>query len=312
VKTILLLGGYGFIGTNIIKYIDENYPEDYSVIVFDRFINHQKNITFKCVIKSYAGDFSDKLNIKSIFFDNNIDLVIHSLSATVPLSSENVFFDIDSNLKPTLELLSIMVDSNVNRIIYISSGGAIYGNNGKTKHFEDEDVFPISSYGIVKLAIEKYLFQYHFVYGLRPLIIRLSNPYGPYHYSLSQGVVNIAIEKALSNTLFQVFGDGSAKKDYIYITDFCDILFRLLKNDVFKNIFNIGSGNILNINQILSSIKEIVPLFSWEYNSANKFDVNHFELDISKLSSVIGNYFFTPFDVGLSKTSTWIKNEKYN
>jgi UDP-glucose 4-epimerase len=226
------------------------------------------------------------------------------------MSSENICFDIDANLKPTLELLSIMVNNNVDKIIYISSGGAIYGNNGKMKHAEYEDVFPISSYGIVKLAIEKYLFQHHFVYGLKPLIIRLSNPYGPYHYSLKQGIVNIAIEKALNNAVFQVWGDGSAKKDYIYINDFCDILFKLIENDIVNDVFNLGSGNILSINQILSSIKQIIPLFCWEYNSANKFDVNHFELDISKVLSIIGNYSFTPFDVGLSKTMKWVKNEK--
>jgi UDP-glucose 4-epimerase len=311
-KTILLLGGYGFIGTNIIKYIDDNYLEKYSVIVFDRFSKHPQNITFKCVTKSYSGDFFDALCIQKIFSNNHIDLVIHSLSATVPVFSENICFDIDANLKPTLELLSTMINNDVNRIIYISSGGAIYGNNGKMKHCENEDVFPISSYGIVKLAIEKYLFQHYFVYGLRPLVIRLSNPYGPYHYSLKQGIVNVALENALDNTVFQVWGDGSAKKDYIFIKDFCDILFRLIEKNIFNNVFNLGSGNILNINQILYSIKNIIPLFSWEYNSANKFDVNHFELDISRLLSIIGDYYFTPFDDGLLKTLSWIKNEKYN
>lgn len=79
---------------------------------------------------------------------------------------------------------------------------------------------PISSYGITKLAIEKYLYFYHMQYGFNYLILRLSNPYGPYHYSQKQGVINIALERAMKNDSFSVWGNGEGTKDYIYIEDF--------------------------------------------------------------------------------------------
>ena len=180
-KKILILGGFGFIGTNLIKYIDIHYIDEYSVIVFDKLLTHPYGITFDSVEKVYAGDFLDTTNIEYIFKNHKIDLVIHSLSTTVPVTSKNSRFDIESNLIPTIEVLDLMLLYGVKDIIYISSGGAIYGNGNK-HHKETNVNFPLSSYGIVKLAIEKYLHQYSELYGLRALILRLSNPYGKYHY----------------------------------------------------------------------------------------------------------------------------------
>jgi len=310
-KTILLLGGFGFIGTNIIKFIDDNFLDEYSVIVFDRLDYHPYGITFRSVSKVYSGDFTDKLFLKSIFKENQIDIVIHSLSTTVPAFSENVCFDIDTNLKPTVELLTLMNKYCVRKIVFVSSGGAIYGNEaGSALHCEDEDVYPRSSYGIIKLTIEKYLFQFYHLYGIEPLILRLSNPYGPYHYSQKQGIINVALDHAISERLFHVWGDGFAKKDYIYINDFCKILFDLLGYNIYGTVLNVGSGVIRSINDILTDIKMIIPDFKWEYGKANKLDVNHFELDISKLNKNIGNIEFTPFSKGILETYNWIKYNK--
>ena len=156
-KTILLLGGYGFIGTNIMKYIDTHLCSMFRVIVFDRSLKHPYGITFNCVQRSYAGDFSDSILMDRIFTENKIDMIIHSLSTTIPMNSMNARYDVESNLLPTLDLLSIMCKHNVMNIVYISSGGAIYGDVTNAIHKENEDVFPISSYGIIKLSIEKNL-----------------------------------------------------------------------------------------------------------------------------------------------------------
>jgi UDP-glucose 4-epimerase len=312
-KTVLLLGGFGFLGTNILKYIDDKLADKYLVIVFDRFNEHPHGLTFNCVKKIYNGDFTDNIYVRSIFKDNNIDLVIHSLSATVPSFSENIYFDIDANLKPTVGLLNLMKEFEVTRIVFISSGGAIYGdNNSNDLHRESDEVFPKSSYGIVKLAIEKYLFQYSYLYGIQPLVLRLSNPYGPYHYSLKQGVINIALRKGINAENFKVWGDGTARKDYIFVNDFCHILFILLEKEQFNNIFNLASGQNLSVNEILASIKVLFPSFSWEYDIPKEFDVKHFELDISKLRLVIKDFPFVSFADGLSTTLKWIEKDFFS
>ncbi len=304
-KTVLILGGYGFLGTNIMKYVDEHLRQQYRFIVFDKFDKHLGGVEFKCVEMTYAGDFTDKALIESIFRDNKIDLVIHSLSTTVPVDSANARYDVETNLLPTLDVLALMVKYGVKDIVYISSGGAVYGTRDQKPHLESDAVYPISSYGTVKVATEKYMMQYGQLYGLRPLIVRLSNPYGAYHYSMKQGVINIAMTKALRGETLQIWGDGNDKKDYIYVEDFVDILFKLLDKGVSNQVINIGSGTLLSVNEIAEAVRTLVPSFKTEHADAKQFDASHFELNTDKLRSLIGDYQFTSFKDGLNKTYLW-------
>lgn len=287
-KTILLLGGYGFIGTNLMKWVDkEQLP--YQFVVFDKFSKHQAGLTFNCVLQSYAGDFADPLVIENIFAEQSIDIVIHSLSSTVPLASGSARYDVESNLLPTLNLLDTMVRHRVNDIVFFSSGGAVYGESiiGKP-HKETDELYPKSSYGVVKLAIEKYLFLYKSLYQIRPLVLRLSNPYGRYHYSQRQGIINIALRAAQQGKMFTVWGDGSATKDYIYAPDMCAILFRLMEKDAYGQVINVASGELLSVNDILRQIKRLYPDFTWTYQPANAYDITRVALDTTRLTQLIG------------------------
>lgn len=303
-QTILILGGYGFLGTNVMKYVDANLKGMYRFIVFDKFAHHLGGVEFECVTKTYAGDFTNKDLLEQIFCENKIDIVLHSLSTTVPVDSSNARFDVESNLIPTLDVLGLMVKYRVQNIVYLSSGGAIYGTQGGL-HKESDEVYPVSSYGVVKLAIEKYMMQYARLYEIHPLILRLSNPYGPYHYSMKQGVINIAMSKALRGESMEIWGDGEGKKDYIYVDDYVDILFRLLEKHVYNEIINVASGQVLSVNDIVDAVKRYVPNFRVKYTDAVQFDVSRFELDTSKLLMYIGKYTFTPLKEGLEKTFAW-------
>lgn len=301
----MLLGGYGFIGTNILSYIDQNLKDEYEVVVFDKLSSHYAGMSFDCVKKSYSGDFSDNLLIDNIFNEEKIDVVIHSISTTIPATSFNAKYDVESNLIPTISLLDSMIKHNVYDIAYISSGGAIYGN-GVNKHKESDDVFPVSSYGVVKLSIEKYLMQYAQLYGLKPLILRLSNPYGKFHYSMKQGVVNVALASAVNNNVFSIWGDGNSSKDYIFIDDFVDIMFLLMKSNINSSVVNIASNQLLSVNQIVNSVKCLISSFTWKYKDSSRLDVSKFALDNKKLLSLIGDYNFTSFEDGLSITYNWL------
>ena len=269
--------------------------------------DHPCGLKFDCVKKTYAGDYADESLLKTVFRENRVDLVVHSLSTTIPLGTNDARYDIESNLIPTIKLLDCMIEQGVKDIVYISSGGAVYGNGSELPHKEDENTMPISSYGVVKLTVEKYLMQYGFRFGLRPLIVRLSNPYGPFHYSMRQGLVNVALSSALKGTDFYVWGDGSAKKDYIYVRDFTSIMFQLIQRNVSSKIVNIGSGCVVSVNQVLRLIQRLVPSFTWKYEEASKVDVSHFELDTSCLQSIVGPYHFTAIEDGLAMTYQWAK-----
>ena len=308
-KYILLLGGYGFIGTNIIKYVDENYISDYHFIVFDRFPKHMGDLSFKSIEKVYCGDFGNISDLEKVFCENRIDIIIHSLSSTVPSTSLDPKFDIESNLVSTIQLLELQTKYHVPKIVYLSSGGAIYGHEETCTFSETHFSNPISSYGITKLAIEKYLHLYHIQHSINYLILRLSNPYGPYHYSRKQGAINIALRNAMNHDGFMVWGSGNGAKDYFYIEDFCSILFQLIKKDISNEVFNIGSGSTFSLNSILSEIKTYFPEFSWSYSSAHSNDVANFSLNMDKLLSVLPSCKFTSLHEGIGKTVKWLQNE---
>ena len=309
-KTILLLGGYGFLGTNIIKYIDAHLHlrEQFRVIVFDKYDDHPRGITFQSVVNTYAGDFVDCAILKKVFEENKIDLVFHSLSTTIPVSSHNARYDVETNLLPTLDVLNLMVEYEVRDIVYMSSGGAVYGVCAGRVHSENDDVFPVSSYGVVKLAIEKYLMQYAQLFGVKPLIIRLSNPYGPYHYGMKQGVINVALAKALKGERMDVWGAGDGLKDYVYVEDFVDILFALLRLNVSSEVINIASGQLLSVNDIVGEVRTLVPSFVVRHVEADKFDASQFALDTTKLHQLIGDYKFCSIQDGMQKTYQWTKS----
>lgn len=310
---ILLLGGFGFIGTNILKYA-ESLDLDYRMIVFDRFSNHLDNIRFNRVDKVYAGDFSDEYLLNKIFTEKHIDVVLHSLSASVPSTSVDNIFDLKFNVIPTITLLNVMKNHGVTNIVFISSGGAVYGDNAVKGdgHSEEDVLFPKSAYGVSKLVIEKYLYLYSNLYGFMVLITRLSNPYGPYHYSQKQGVINIALEKAMRGERLEIWGDGNGRKDYIYITDFCKILFTLIEKASYQyEVLNIGSGELLSVNEIARTIKDrLVNNFEWEYHKVNNLDVSSFKLDLNKLQSILGGFNYTTFEKGLNLTYEWYQNKQ--
>lgn len=304
-QTILILGGFGFIGSNILNCIDKYFLEYYSVILFDKFSQHHHKLRFNCVKKVYAGDFSDETNMECIFKENKIDFVIHLLSSTVPATSNNAQYDVESNLISTLKLLGVMDKFGVRDIVYMSSGGAIYGDYLEKVHNEEDAVYPKSSYGVVKLAIEKYLLSYSELYGFNTLILRLSNPYGKFHYNNKQGIINIAIRKAINNEPLQIWGSGDGIKDYIFIDDVCDIIFRLISNGIKTNVLNIAAGSAHSVNEIVEVIKKLIPNFTWKHTNASLIDVQSFELDVTKLRRQLGGYYYTPFEEGIKKTIEW-------
>lgn len=311
-KTILLLGGYGFLGANMIDYASKEFPDEYKFIVFDIYNEHPLGIKFNNIIKSYKGDFTNKEDIKAVFELHQIDYVFHFISTTVPATSNNnIRYDIESNLVATIDLLEICRSYSIESLFYISSGGAVYGASQNYIHKEDDNLFPNSSYGIIKATIEKYLKLYHHLYGSNYLCLRLSNPYGAFHLSEKQGIINIALRKAIRQEEFVVWGDGSNLKDYIYAEDVARIIFTLLKKKVVNRVLNIGSNKGYATNEILNIIKNIVPSFRVKYQEAKSFDVPKVILSTEAVSEFI-NFELLSLESGIYNTYQWTLQQKTN
>ena len=131
------------------------------------------------------------------------------------------------------------------------------------------------------------MFQYKSLYGIRPMVLRLSNPYGKYHTFKRQGVINVAMNDAKEGLEFEVWGDGNTVKDYIYVNDVCKIIYELYEKEAFGEVINVASGELMSVNEILDEIKKIYADLKWKYKEAILYDVNRVELDTSKLDKLV-------------------------
>lgn len=280
--TSLLIGGNGFVGSHIkdlllgmgasVRVLDR-YPE--------RFRDADRRVDYR------IGDFSDPKTMKNALA--GIETVIHLQSTTVPSTSEHSnVFDIESNLIPTVRLLEAMVETGCQRIIYLSSGGAVYGNPSQVPTGEDAPLAPISSYGVIKSVIERYL-QYFGRYGINALIVRPSNLYGIRQGNTGVlGLVNTLLEKALRDEEVVIFGDGSAVKDYVHIDDLLHFLTKAIAMNA-TGIFNVGSGQGVCVNEVIAAVRSVTGKeLRIRHEDARPYDVARIILDITKAQTVLG------------------------
>jgi UDP-glucose 4-epimerase len=243
------------------------------------------------------------------------DLCFHLISTTQPKSSnEDPLFDVESNLAGTIKLLKQAVKAGTKKIIFTSSGGTVYGVPVQTPIPEEHPNNPTCSYGITKLAIEKYLSLFHTLYGLEYGILRISNPFGERQRTqASQGAVAVFLSKALRNEEIEIWGDGSVVRDYIYIKDVISALISVSKYSGPEHIFNIGSGSGMSINELLNAIENITKRpTKRKYVNARSFDVPVSVLNIKKAKSILGWSPCISFEEGLDHFARWIEKQTQN
>ena len=305
-KNILLLGGFGFIGLNLIEEFIQS--DQYNIIVFSAKNTPADRMDIFKDVKIYLGDFNNENDLEKIFQENKIDIVFHLISTTIPsTSNEDIIYDIKSNLISTIRMLDLMVKNNVGKIVFFSSGGTIYGIGNEREKFSESDLSkPICSYGIIKDTIEKYLFLYNYLYGLQYLILRVSNPYGEYHNSEKQGLINVALKNILKGESVNIWGDGEAIRDYLYVGDLAKIVAQLIEKNIFNEVFNVGSGVGYSVNEIISVIRKVAGNVDVVKREARKVDVPRIILDNKKLQS-INPFVFTDVEMGIREAYHWMK-----
>ena len=217
---IIILGAAGFIGTNLAIQLSKNQNNKLTLV--DREKYFFQNIE-KMHLDNAEIRLSD-LNIKTDFDSllENQDIVYHLVSTTVPTTSnEHISMELEENIIFSSNLFEACVRKGIKKIIFISSGGTIYGNVKDCPICETHTTNPITSYGIQKLTIEKLLYLYSYIHGIDYRIIRLANPYGPYQRPNGiLGAVTNFTYKALKKETIVVYGNGETVRDYIYIDDF--------------------------------------------------------------------------------------------
>lgn len=271
---ILVIGGKGFLGRNIVSCLSQNN----NVFVADCINSDDSN--YFCV------KLEDVDSIVNIIERNNVQIVIHLASSIIPSSgAEQYICNMNSIYIPTLRLLDFCAWNHV-KFVYFSSGGAVYGNQTEifNEHTKRE---PMSFYGLSKLNFENLVQFYNRTKNLQYLIIRPSNPYGHgQNINGKQGIIAVIIGKILKSETIEIWGDGSAVKDYIYIDDLVYYVMKLIETNNWNAIYNIGSGIGHSVNDVIKFFKSnSITLPEIRYIEAAKSDVKRMILDCTQIQT---------------------------
>lgn len=290
----VVLGGSGFIGRHLVEKL---VKDGHEVTVFSR--KPQSYTDYD--VSNVTGDF---MNIDDI--DRAImggEYVFHLISLTNPASSaHDPYIDLDTNVKMTIHLLQSCVRHKVKRVIFTSSGGAIYGVSNKELISEETSTLPLSPYGIGKATIEGYLRYFNAVYGLDYLSLRISNAYGEGQDPAkgNHGVVPIFLSHVLKNENIMVMGDGTMSRDYIYVKDLTDFIAKIFDKPHNDFVYNVGSGRGLTVNDVVAYIERVTgKKASIIRTKAPESFVPKVVLDTSRAVNEFGKISVTGFEDGV-------------
>lgn len=300
-KKFLILGGAGFIGSHL---CDALLLAGHSVRLFDRLgISPHRAFGHDEAVEHFQGDFSSEADMQRAV--QGCQLVFHLVSTTLPkTSNDDPVYDVESNVVGTLKLLEAARRAGVQKIVFVSSGGTVYGVPKSMPIAETHATDPVSSYGIGKLMIEKYLHLYQTLHGLDYCVLRLANPFGErQRANAAQGAVAVFMHRAVNSMPIDIWGDGSVVRDYIYIADVTDALLKAAAYDGQERLFNIGSGQGKSLNEILSTIEVLLSKsVARQYLPGRSFDVPANVLDISHAYEYLKWRPKFSFEEGLTKT----------
>jgi UDP-glucose 4-epimerase len=302
---ILVLGGSGFLGSHI---VDKFLAERHDVAVYDLYPERFRRSP--AGIKFYTGDFGNVGALDELIA-TGFDAVIHCVSTTTPKSSnESPEFDIQSNVIGTLYLLDICVKHKVGKLVFLSSGGTVYGDIGNLELVDESHaVRPMCSYGVSKLTIEHYLDVYKHLRGLDYVALRLANPFGERQSPLrALGALTVFLHRTLKRQGIEIWGDGAVTRDFIYVGDVADAVYLATVKPI-SGVYNVGTGTGLSLREILAHIQIAIgvePSVTWL--PSRSFDVPRIVLDATKLKCATHWSCATSFQDGVGITADWLRN----
>ncbi len=275
---VLIIGGNGFIGSNLGRSLADRGWKVTSFDIAEPLMPDSR-------VEYIMGDFFDDNVLSDVI--KGKDIIYHALSTVNPgNSNQKYMMGYGRDFIQTVRLFDMLKETDT-KLIFLSSGGTVYGVQEKQPIDEDAPTRPINHYGNVKLCIENALRVFDIQAKSKMMIARISNPYGPgQDHNKGVGFIDAVIRKTLAGEPVEVWGDGEIVRDYIYIDDVCTLLGNLAEYEGDETIFNISSSVGTSQNRILEIVKSIDGSVRYEYKPARSVDVRKIILDNSKIMGV--------------------------
>ena len=303
---ILVTGGAGFIGSHVVNaYIKAGHD----VIVIDDLSSGKKKF-----INPKANFYQLNINspeVKTILEKEKITVINHhAAQISVSESVTDPLLDANSNIIGTLQLLQNAVSLSLEKFIFASTGGAMYGNQKIFPASEEHPCQPLSPYGISKLSAENYINYFCMQYGLNTIILRYSNVYGPYQNPHGEaGVVAIFCQRLMEGLPPIIYGDGEQTRDFISVRDITEANNIALKPQC-NGIFNVGTGNEISVNFLTQSLLKISKLdISAEHGPAKQGEQRRSSIDSKNFLKSFGWKPCVSLEEGLVETFNYFKDK---
>lgn len=303
---IALTGGAGFIGSHI---ADAYLNLGHEVVIIDNLSTGQlENINPSA--KFINADINSPI-IKELFNDEKFDILNHQAAQIdVRISVKDPKFDASTNIIGSLNLYEACKNTGVKKIIFSSTGGAIYGEQDYFPADEQHPLRPCSPYGIAKLVNEKYLYYYKEIFGIDYTILRYANVYGPRQNPLGEaGVIAIFINKMLHGQQPTINGDGKNTRDYVYVGDIVKGNILALNNKM-SGIFNLSTAIETDVNQIFNKLNQLLGTKFPEFHGEAKLGEQ--KRSVCSFEKINKSFNWTPevnLDEGLKKTIDFFKQK---
>ena len=300
---ILVTGGCGFIGANLVRVLTERGLMQAIRVVDDESHGHRQAIE-PYDVEFIKGDLRDEVLMRKALRD--IDAVVHLAADTSVMDSvADPAKNFDVNVVGSFRLLMLMCEAGVTRLVNASTGGAILGEAPPPVH-EDMVPRPTSPYGAGKATVEVWCSAFAESYGLEPVSLRFSNVYGPMSYHKGT-VITAFMRRILEGAPLVVYGDGSQTRDYIFVDDLCEGIVASMTASR-TGVFQLGSGSGITLNRLIEEIAKVVgPRFRPEvrYEPFRAGEVRHNWTDVTKAHEELGWAPHTSLPDGLARTWSW-------
>ena len=306
-RRALVTGGAGFIGSHV---ADRLLQQGFHVAVVDNLSTGKLgNVSQSAAF--YNVDIRSR-KLVGVFRQEQPEVVFHlAAQASVPSSIARPVEDARNNVLGSLNLLEQCKRYKVERFIYTSTGGALYGDPQQLPCAETDPIRPVSPYGASKFAAEVYVGCYAILGGFQYSVLRCANVYGPRQDPLGEaGVIAIFAKQMLDGDRVVIFGDGNYERDFVYVSDVVEANMKALEQ-ADSDVYNIGTGSGTSVNSIASKLIELTGyLKKPDHGPVREGDVSKIYLDVRKAKRDLGWTSKVSLDQGLANTVAYIKAMK--
>jgi len=302
---ILVTGGAGFIGSHV---VDQFIGKGFEVVVLDDLSTGRAS-NLNPAARFYQMDIRDP-KIRDIFEAEKPDYISHhAAQMDVRRSVAQPLFDADVNILGSINLIECAKEFGVRRFVYISTGGAVYGEPERVPCEETDPINPICQYGASKHTVEHYLFMYHVNYGLNYTVLRYPNVFGPRQDPHGEaGVVAIFTGKMMAGEPVIINGDGNQTRDFVYVSDCALANYLAISVDHQPGIYNLGWGLPTSVNDIFFTLAKVTDYaLPVQYGPAKVGETRHIYLNAARAKRDLGWSASVSLEEGLRRTVDYFR-----